>query len=126
MSPTDFMKAYELATNSHDLDAVLNLIASDAIYFFSDRSAHVGKTAIRRAIQTNFEAIEAEVYRISHLKWLARSDDVAACVYEFEWSGRIDGKPASGGGRGTTVIRRVEEQWKVVHEHLSGGGAGER
>jgi ketosteroid isomerase-like protein len=118
------MRAYETTTNAHDLEALLELIADDAIYLFSDRSSHIGKASIGRAIQINFDAIEGETYRIQHLKWLATSEDVAACVYEFDWSGRIEGKPASGAGRGTTVIRRMDGRWKVAHEHLSSGGLG--
>ena len=121
MSPTEFMRSYETVTNAHDLGALLELIADDAIYFFSNQTSHIGKPAIRKAIQANFDAIEDETYRIHRLKWLANSDDVAACVYEFEWSGKMDGKPASGGGRGTAVIRRANGQWKVAHEHLSSG-----
>lgn len=122
MSPTEFMQAYETVTNAHDLGALLGLIADDAIYLFSNQTSHIGKTAIREAIQANFEAIEDEIYRIQHLTWLANSSDVAACVYEFNWSGKVNGKPASGHGRGTTVIRRVDGRWKVAHEHLSSGG----
>jgi ketosteroid isomerase-like protein len=122
MSPAEFMRAYEAATNAHDIETLLDLIADDAIYLFSNRSSHIGKPAVRKAILANFEAIEAEVYRIRNLKWLATSDEVAACVYEFEWSGRMDGKPATGGARGTTVIRRAGGEWNVVHEHLSSGG----
>ena len=102
MSPSDFMNEYEAVTNAHALDALLELIADDAIYLFSNQTAHVGKPAIRRAIQANFEA--------------------AACVYEFEWSGTVNGVLVSGQGRGTTVIRRTDGQWKVAHEHLSSGG----
>ena len=122
MSPAEFMRAYETVTNAHDLGALLELIADDAIYLFSSQTSHIGKAAIRKAIQANFDVIEGETYRIRHLKWLASSEDVAACVYEFEWSGTMDGKPASGGGRGTSVIRRIDGQWKVAHEHLSSGG----
>jgi uncharacterized protein (TIGR02246 family) len=116
------MHAYEVATNAHDIGAVLELIAEDAVYLFSNQSSHIGKAEIREAIQANFDAIEDETYRIQNLKWLANSMDVAACVYQFSWSGRIKGKPASGQGRGTTVIRRVDGRWKVVLEHLSAGG----
>jgi ketosteroid isomerase-like protein len=122
MSPSEFMNEYEAVTNAHALDALLELIADDAIYLFSNQTAHIGKPAIRKAIQANFEAIEGEVYRIRNLKWLANSNEVVACAYEFEWSGLVDGGPVSGHGRGTTVIRRVEGHWKVAHEHLSGGG----
>jgi ketosteroid isomerase-like protein len=114
MSPTEFMCAYEAVTNAHDLDALLELIADDAIYLFSDRTAHIGKPAIRKAILANFEAIQGETYRIQNLKWLASSNDVAACVYEFDWSGTMNGRPVSGGGRGTTVIRCTDGQWKVT------------
>jgi uncharacterized protein (TIGR02246 family) len=121
MSPTEFMRAYEAAANRHDLQATLDLIGEDAIYLFSDQSSHVGKQAIRRAIQTNFDAIKAETYRIEHLRWLASSDSVAACVYEFYWRGEVDGKPAEGQGRGTSVLKRVDGNWQIVHEHLSRG-----
>ena len=122
MSPTEFMQAYESTTNAHDLEALLEPIAADAIYLFSNQTSHIGKTAVRKAIEANFEGIEDETYRIQHLKWLASSEDVAACVYEFDWSGKANGKPAAGHGRGTTVIRRVDGRWKVAHEHLSSGG----
>jgi ketosteroid isomerase-like protein len=122
MSPAEFMNEYEAVTNAHALDVLLELIADDAIYLFSNQMTHVGKPAIRKAIRANFEAIEGETYRTRNLKWLANSNEVAACIYEFEWSGIMNGRPVSGHGRGTTVIRRVDGQWRVAHEHLSSGG----
>jgi ketosteroid isomerase-like protein len=121
VTPDEFMRRYEAATCAHDLEATLGLIAEDAIYLFSNRTSHVGKNAIRQVLAANFELIKAETYVIRGLKWLASSEEVAACVYEFTWSGEIDGKRASGSGRGTSVLRRVEGQWKVAHEHLSAG-----
>lgn len=41
--------------------------------------------------------------------------------YDCSWSGVINGEPASGSGRGTTVLQRSQDGWKVVHEHLSRG-----
>jgi ketosteroid isomerase-like protein len=121
MTPSEFMLEYESAGNRRDLDALLAFIADEAIFLFSNQSAHVGKNAIRKAIQSNFETIKAEKYRISGLTWLATSEDLAVCVYEFDWSGEIDGAAVSGSGRGTSVIVRVEDAWRVVHEHLSRG-----
>jgi len=125
MSPDAFMRTYEAATAAHELEATLALIADDAVYLFSNESSHVGKPAIREALHTNFAAIKAEDYRLEGLRWLATSDDVAACVYEFVWSGEINGEPASGRGRGTSVIRRVQGEWRVAHEHLSRGRLAE-
>ena len=116
------MHLYEAAANAHDLDGMLNLIAEDAVFLFSDGTAHIGKAAVRKAIQANFDAIENEIYRIFQVVWLGQSDSLAACVYAFEWSGTIDGKPAGGAGRGTTVLDRIAGEWRVVHEHLSRGG----
>ena len=121
MTPDEFMQTNEAATRAHDLEATVGMIADDAIYLFSNKTSYVGKEAIRSVLQTNFELIRAETYAIHGLKWLASSGDVAACVYEFAWSGEIDGKPASGNGRGTTVIRRIGSHWQVAHEHLSAG-----
>jgi hypothetical protein len=64
MSPAVLMRLYEAAANAHDLEAMLNLIADDALFLFSDGTAHFGKDAIRKAIQANFDAIGDEIYRI--------------------------------------------------------------
>jgi uncharacterized protein (TIGR02246 family) len=121
MSPDDFMRAYEKATNAHDLAGTLALIAEDAVYLFSNHTAHVGKAAISTALQHNFRAISDETYRIEDIRWLAVSDEVAACIYSFRWIGTVDGKPVSGAGRGTSVLKKVDGGWRVAHEHLSQG-----
>ena len=117
----DFMLAYEQATNSHDVEATLSLIDDEAVYLFSDASVHIGKRAIEKVLRRNFDAIENEKYSIGNLIWVAKSDEVAACVYDYSWYGVINGEPASGSGRGTTVLQRSQDGWKVVHEHLSRG-----
>jgi uncharacterized protein (TIGR02246 family) len=122
MSPAVLMRLYEAAANAHDLEAMLNLIADDALFLFSDGTAHFGKDAIRKAIQANFDAIGDEIYRISNLTWLGHSETIAVCVYAFEWSGTVGGKHGSGAGRGTAVLRRIDGDWRVAHEHLSRGG----
>lgn len=120
-TPTEAMAAYERATRAHDLPALLALIDDDAVYFFSNESDHVGKPAIEAAIRRNFEVIQDETYVLEDRTWLVTAEDVAACVYNYRWTGTVHGEPASGGGRGTTVLRRTDEGWKVVHEHLSRG-----
>ena len=122
MSPAEFMRAYETVLNAHDLDGTLALIADDAVFLFSNETFHVGKAAIAEAIRANFDAIRLETYRISGLRWLAESDDVASCVYEFHWAGEVGGQAASGSGRGPSVLRRVKGEWRVAHEYLSRGG----
>lgn len=120
--PAEFMRRYAENTDAHRLEATLAMIADDAIYLFSDGSSHVGKPAIAEVLEKNFAAIVGETYRIGGTRWLVNGGEAAACVYVFEWSGTIEGKPASGNGRGSSVLRRSGESWLVVHEHLSRGG----
>jgi ketosteroid isomerase-like protein len=122
--PAEFMRRYAENTDAHRLEATLAMIADDAVYLFSDETSHVGKAAVAGVLAKNFAAITDERYRIGDVRWLLRTNDAAMCVYVFEWSGVIDGKPTAGGGRGTSVIRRDGERWLVVHEHLSKGGLG--
>ena len=121
MSPTEFLRAYERATASHDLEATLALIADDAIYWFSNQTSHRGKAAVRAVLEKNFAAIKAETYEVRDVQWLAESSDSATCIYAYKWSGVINGKSVSGGGRGTAVIKRVGGEWRMAHEHLSAG-----
>ena len=115
------MIAYARATNSHSVEATLALVDDEAVYLFSDESVHIGKRAIEKVIRRNFDFIKDESYSIDNVTWLADSDEVAACVYDYSWSGTINGEHVSGSGRGTTVLRRSPEGWRVVHEHLSKG-----
>lgn len=121
MSTGEFMKRYEAATCAHDLEGTLDLIADEAIYLFSDQTSHIGKSAIRRVLLSNFERIADEIYKIDDIRWVATSDSVACCVYKFSWSGVIEGRATSGVGRGTSVLHKIDGEWFVVHEHLSSG-----
>ncbi|ASQ03370.1 hypothetical protein GOB91_29820 [Sinorhizobium meliloti] len=33
--------------------------------------------------------------------------------------GSLNGSALEGGGRGTTILRREANVWKIIHEHLS-------
>jgi ketosteroid isomerase-like protein len=116
-----FIEQYERTTNTHNLEATLSLIDEEAIYLFSNGTVHVGKEAIKSAIGRNFEAIQDEEYSITNLTWVAKTQELAVCVYDFAWSGMVNGETASGSGRGTSVLKRWGKSWKVVHEHLSKG-----
>jgi ketosteroid isomerase-like protein len=121
MTPAEFIREYETSGRVHGIEHTLSLIADNAVYWFSDGTSHVGKGAIERAIRRNADTIKGETYRISDVVWVAESADFAACIYRFDWSGMVHGNPASGSGRGTSVLDRRGDSWVVVHEHLSKG-----
>jgi ketosteroid isomerase-like protein len=116
--PMEFIRAYEEATNSHDIVQLIPLIAPDAVYWFSDGS-HRGRDAVLAAIEETFAVIRDEVYRIDELEWIAADGEHAVCRYRFAWSGTVDGQPRTGGGRGTNVLVNRDGTWQMLHEHLS-------
>ncbi len=118
-TPTEFMELY--LSNGYDLEATLELVDDEAIYFFSNKSAHLGKEEVGAAIKKNFDTIKDDTYQINNLTWLSETADLAVCVYDFSWSGLIDGKEVLGSGRGTSVIKKHLQSWRVIHEHLSQG-----
>jgi ketosteroid isomerase-like protein len=115
---TEFVRRYELANNRHDFDQLALLIADDATYWFTDGS-YQGLGAIRAAIERTFATIVDEVYEIRDLEWLAVTGELAVCRYRFWWQGLIDGRPESGQGRGTNLLVKRDDGWKMLHEHLS-------
>jgi len=123
MTPAEFLREYETSGRTGGVERTLRMIDEDAVYWFSDGTSHVGKSAVERAIRRNFDLIKDETYRISDVVWVAQASDFAACIYRFDWSGVIQGAPASGSGRGTSVLARRGDGWVVVHEHLSKGDA---
>ena len=118
MGPQDVLAAYEERINRHDFDLLAPLIAADAIFWFSDGS-HAGIGAIRDAFERTWASLREETYWLEDRHWIAVGDAVAACTYRFGWRATIDGEPAFGAGRGTTVLRSDGDAWRIVHEHLS-------
>jgi uncharacterized protein (TIGR02246 family) len=117
-APTAFVRAYEQATNSHDLTRLAPLIALDAVYWFSDGS-HRGRDAVLSAIAGTFATILDEVYQITDLEWITADHAHAVCRYQFTWTGTVNGLSKSGNGRGTNVLVNNDGAWQMLHEHLS-------
>jgi uncharacterized protein (TIGR02246 family) len=121
MTPAETKREMVRRMRAKHLDGVMALIADDAVYFWSNGSAMFGKAEIAEAMQTNFATILDDTYDVHDLTWIAEDDDIAACVFRFEWTGKINGQPVSGQGRGVTVLKRIDGEWRVAHENLSQG-----
>jgi ketosteroid isomerase-like protein len=114
----EFLRDYIRATNTHRFDAVAPLIAEDAIFWFTSGSFR-GPEAIRAAFEKTWRMIQDEEYTVEDVHWLAIDESSAACLYTFHWRGLIDGIAREGSGRGTTVLKKTNGNWSIVHEHLS-------
>lgn len=112
------MARFEEAANSGDFSNVAPLLAPDAVFWFTDGSFE-GVDEVRRAFEATWAVIRDETYRIEGVRWLALSGSVAVCAYRFSSHGTVNGEPFSASGRGTTVLVRGQDGWRIAHEHLS-------
>jgi ketosteroid isomerase-like protein len=115
------MESFVAALILKDIDAALPLLTDDVALFYSNGSSIWGKDAFATAIIANWKRIDDYSYTTDDSIWLAQSDSVAAVIYTFSWSGMVNSKQVSGGGRGTRVFRREPSGWRIAHEHLSVG-----
>jgi ketosteroid isomerase-like protein len=118
MIPAEWLSTYERRTNTHQFEQVAPLVAPDALYWFTEGSLR-GHDAIRGAFVATWDAIRDERYTLSDVEWPVLEETVAVCTYTFHWRGTVDGMEKAGSGRGTSVLRRIDGSWQIVHEHLS-------
>jgi ketosteroid isomerase-like protein len=118
MIPEEFIRAYENALASQNWRQVEPLVHDEACVTFSNGTVHKGKSAVKKAFEHNFSLIRDETYSMSNIHWVLKSDMTAVYLFEFNWSGLINGKPAQGKGRGTSVLIKEAGTWQLLVEHL--------
>lgn len=112
------LKAYLVATNTHDFDHVERVLAPDAVYFFGDATC-TGVSEVRAYFERTWAMIPDETYWAEDIDWVAQTGDTAVAIYTYHWRGTIDGQERSGAGRATNVFTRTPQGWRLTHEHLS-------
>ena len=117
MTPQDFIKKYEQALATQQWHKVAPLIHEQACVTFTT-GTYKGKAEVQKVFEHNFAAIQDEQYHLSNLHWAFVDEHTAVCLYQFHWQGLINGQPASGAGRGTSVLVQQDNQWLLVSEHL--------
>jgi ketosteroid isomerase-like protein len=118
MNPEEFVHAYEDALATQGWIRVEPLIHEDACVTFSDGAVHKGKIEVRKAFEKNFSLIKDETYLIMNVHWVIKNAQSAVYLFDFKWSGLINDRPASGGGRGTSVLVNENGKWQLLVEHL--------
>lgn len=118
MQPEDFIRAYEVALASQNWNQVAPLVHPEACVTFSNGTVHKGKATVQKAFEQNFSQIQGENYSISNIHWVMKAAETAVYLFEFSWSGIINGKSAQGTGRGTSVLVHVDGRWQLLIEQL--------
>lgn len=118
MHPEEFIISYEAALASQNWDNVEPLVHANACVTFSNGTVHKGLKAIKVAFTNNFSLIKDEKYFITDVHWVVKDKEFAVYLFNFNWSGFIDGQQASGSGRGSTTLIFENGKWLLVSEHL--------
>ncbi len=118
MTPEEFIKNYEQALANQDWSRVQPLMHVDVCVTFSNGAVHKGMIEVRKAFEKNFSLIKDESYFITNVHWVMKNNQIAVYLFDFNWNGMINDKPASGSGRGSAVIVNENDKWKLLLEHL--------
>jgi ketosteroid isomerase-like protein len=113
-----FLEAYEAAVKAKDFDKISPLVAEDAEFWLTDGS-YVGKPAVAQAFEDGWTSTRDEEGTFSDVEWVVATYRTSVCTYRFGSEGSRTGKRAEHQGRGTTVLRRMDGGWRIVHQHLS-------
>jgi ketosteroid isomerase-like protein len=117
MNHANALSAYVEALNTHFWDQIAPHVAEDAVFIFTE-DTFKGHATAKATFEKTFALIQDEHFSLHDIVWTVVTDDVAVCRYEFRWKGLISGQEASGGGRGTTILRKAKDRWLIAHEHL--------
>jgi ketosteroid isomerase-like protein len=118
MKPEEFVSKYEAALATQDWQRVSPYIHEDACVTFSNGNFFEGKAEVQQAYEKNFRLIQEENFSIFDIHWVRKTENFAVYTFGFQWQGLINGKMASGSGRGTSVIICEDENWLLLSEHL--------
>ncbi len=116
-TPQHFIKAYENTLATQSWEQVAPLIHQDCVATFSE-GTYIGKAEVEKAFRKTFTLIKDEKFAVSDIHWVQETENTAILIYIFSWSGIIDGMPASGSGRGTSILIKQDGKWQLICEHL--------
>ncbi|WP_298894292.1 nuclear transport factor 2 family protein [uncultured Psychroserpens sp.] len=118
MSPEVFIKSYEAALGTQDWRAIEPLVSKNVSVTFSNGTVHIGKENVQKAFEKNFSLIKNEKYTVVNIKWLVKDKKCAVYLFEFNWTGIVEGNSVFGNGIGTSVLIKEDAKWKLLTEHL--------
>lgn len=109
------------ASHRKDLDATMEPIAADIVSFeHSPPLRYTEVAAIREECRAGFEHQgEGFTWTVPDLEVAVRGDLAVAWGLNRMASRRPDGSEEVTWSRGTRVFRRIDDEWRMVHQHVS-------
>ena len=121
-SPQSCAAQFTDALIRRDIGTALALLTDDVVFFYSNGTTIVGKDAFSALMTASWKVVKNYKYQSAESIWVTQTDDAAAVIYSFAWSGIARGAEVGASGRATRVFaRQPDGGWLVTHEHLSNG-----
>ena len=114
----EILTHYIEATNTHDFNLVEELIHPEAVYVFGGKR-YQGHEEIRGYFENSWGSLQDEIYGAEGITWLNVTETSAVCLYTYTFEGYANGTFINGTGNATNVFAKDNNQWKLIHEHLS-------
>ena len=108
------------AVRNKDIDAILAHHAADIVMFdVPEPFQSIGIDAYRKTWDIFFKYTEPGVFDIQQLKIIA-DENVAFCIATMKCSDKSDGGDfVPLGFRLTIGLKKINNQWMIIHEHHS-------
>lgn len=115
----EFIKEFQLASDTKDFSNVSSMIHPNAIFRFNDGD-YKGIENIKDAFEKTWSyEVENEEYLMTNLEIINIDSSFATVIFDFEWKGVSTQGEFSIKGRGTQVLVFIDDKIKVMLEHLS-------
>ncbi|SJZ59675.1 SnoaL-like domain-containing protein [Pilibacter termitis] len=115
----DILNEYISSINSHDFENVRKILSPNAEFIFSDKKCSKIEDIEEYFIKA-WEELSDEVYEAKNSKILIENEYLKIFTYNFYYYGtNTVGEAISGNGEATNIFSKINNEWKLIHEHLS-------
>jgi len=115
------LNAYIEAINSRDFSQVSKLLHENAV-FYIDNKVQADLKQIAAYHEHFWNTLKDSKFWASDIDVIHSDCKCHVYLYQYKFSGYMDGKFVEGSGRSTDVFVQndMTEQWQLLHEHSSG------
>jgi ketosteroid isomerase-like protein len=114
------LNSWQKAASTCNLDKIMTFYAPDILSFDAVCQLQFkGIAAYRAHWQACMEMCKGEMIFEIHEVKITASDDIAFGHYLTRCGSAAEGSEKASWMRGTVCLRRINVNWKIVHEHFS-------
>lgn len=114
-------QAWSKETQAKDIDGLMSHIADDVVSYEHDAPLqYIGVDKVREVCQNGFNSVEGEFgLDFPDLKIMVRDDIAVTWGLNHMQVQEPSGKKIDNWSRGTRIFQKIDDEWKVIHQHVS-------